>query len=631
MKQTFFYIALSFVSMPLTFNAEAQALSDNSTFSIEFPSGCAPFDVNITSLISLDPGVSRQYTYEDEEVPTLDEFHTYTQPGTYRIAQILGQDANKFDTLEITVFEAIAPVFSINQCSGNQAIVTVEDTNYDFYRVYFTANDSVQVGSGESTSAFAFGNPGTQQIRVKGFYNGAEENCGESVRTFTAVNALTPGTISRLLVTNLDSSEGAIQLTSAIDSNVEYDLQVAENSNSDFVFLQDLNSGGSLTISGLDTEGTYYCFRLSAFDACTNENVYSNIVCSTSLLIDPQNGFQQLNWGTGVFDDATLEIVKDGQLFANIEDLSQRSLADSLIQCGVENCYSITVRRPTSVSISQQVCSEGQASVIPPPISDISATIDGNNVSLSWAIEVTNPDVFRIRRSRGNQQLEEIATTSETSYNDENPGVDLASFTYDIFYEDACGNRSSMSNLAQTIFLRTSSSTGNAHQLVWNEYEGWFADVGNYFLQKLDATGNLVSEEKALNGLSAQVTLTNLDQEPVLYRVRAESLDEVPKSVFSNVLTFQFTPELFLPLAFSPNGDGLNDILEIKGTFVASFDFKIFNRWGEIIFFSDDRNKGWDGFLDQRKAPSGTYIYKLNYVDEQGRRFEKEGTVILVR
>ena len=87
---------------------------------------------------------------------------------------------------------------------------------------------------------------------------------------------------------------------------------------------------------------------------------------------------------------------------------------------------------------------------------------------------------------------------------------------------------------------------------------------------------------------------------------------------------------VFIPNAFSPNGDGLNDLFQpnIKG--IVSSDFKVFNRWGELVFQSTD-NTGWDGTYRGQQAPEGVYMYMVSVVNLFGERQFFKGTVALVR
>jgi gliding motility-associated-like protein len=68
---------------------------------------------------------------------------------------------------------------------------------------------------------------------------------------------------------------------------------------------------------------------------------------------------------------------------------------------------------------------------------------------------------------------------------------------------------------------------------------------------------------------------------------------------------------IYIPSAFTPNGDGLNDTFGVKGEGIRDFHIMIFNRWGEVLFESTNPNKQWDGKFAGAKVEQGTYVYKL--------------------
>lgn len=92
-------------------------------------------------------------------------------------------------------------------------------------------------------------------------------------------------------------------------------------------------------------------------------------------------------------------------------------------------------------------------------------------------------------------------------------------------------------------------------------------------------------------------------------------------------------PRIFLPKAFSPNGDGENDELEIFGKYFTDFEITIFNRWGEIIFISTDKNKRWDGMYRGEPMEIGTYPWMISYqsVFDGGKENKMKGSITLIR
>lgn len=88
-----------------------------------------------------------------------------------------------------------------------------------------------------------------------------------------------------------------------------------------------------------------------------------------------------------------------------------------------------------------------------------------------------------------------------------------------------------------------------------------------------------------------------------------------------------------VPNAFSPNGDGLNDRYCLRGwdECLKSFNVKIFDRWGELLFESDDANFCWDGSFKGDILPSGTYVYVIAAEFDQVPGFRQSGNISLIR
>lgn len=91
-------------------------------------------------------------------------------------------------------------------------------------------------------------------------------------------------------------------------------------------------------------------------------------------------------------------------------------------------------------------------------------------------------------------------------------------------------------------------------------------------------------------------------------------------------------PEMYIPNAFSPNGDGLNDYFRFIPVGITTYKFfRIFNRWGTEIYSSTDFRTGWDGTFKGSPAPVDTYIWILQGTDFNGKEIMKKGTVTLIR
>jgi gliding motility-associated-like protein len=91
--------------------------------------------------------------------------------------------------------------------------------------------------------------------------------------------------------------------------------------------------------------------------------------------------------------------------------------------------------------------------------------------------------------------------------------------------------------------------------------------------------------------------------------------------------------EPFIPTIFSPNGKGpvANELLCLFSNCVDQLKFTVFNRWGELVFETEDITKCWDGFYKGEEATSGIYAYNLYILQLDGTVVNKKGTITLVK
>ena len=87
---------------------------------------------------------------------------------------------------------------------------------------------------------------------------------------------------------------------------------------------------------------------------------------------------------------------------------------------------------------------------------------------------------------------------------------------------------------------------------------------------------------------------------------------------------------VFVPNAFTPNSDGLNDTFKVICNSVIAFDLKVFNRWGERIFQSDDINKGWDGTFMGQRVEEGVYYWQLSLQGGNLRWYYMNGSITVL-
>ena len=96
-------------------------------------------------------------------------------------------------------------------------------------------------------------------------------------------------------------------------------------------------------------------------------------------------------------------------------------------------------------------------------------------------------------------------------------------------------------------------------------------------------------------------------------------------------LYIKFVDLIGVPNAFSPNGDGINDVVFVEGKGIISMEFRIFNRWGQQVYYTTDRTKGWDGTYRGEAQPMEVYTYMLNATLINKDDIKLKGNITLLR
>lgn len=141
--------------------------------------------------------------------------------------------------------------------------------------------------------------------------------------------------------------------------------------------------------------------------------------------------------------------------------------------------------------------------------------------------------------------------------------------------------------------------------------------------------GNVKWEDRnfILNPSSSGAILNNPDN-----NMTKQNISNFMYDVFAlSIKVEEVISEVYIPNVFSPNGDGFNDVFLVRGGSFKSFNFKIFNRWGEQIFSSTDRTIAWDGTFKGKEVSSGVYVYQLIYTNSQGVNKRTSGNITLIQ
>ncbi len=109
-----------------------------------------------------------------------------------------------------------------------------------------------------------------------------------------------------------------------------------------------------------------------------------------------------------------------------------------------------------------------------------------------------------------------------------------------------------------------------------------------------------------------------------------ENQDGCIDTSFIDIIVIPET-NIYIPNAFTPDGDGINDWFNVEVSNVAKYEFRIHNRWGQEVFYSDSPDVHWDGNVNGTQAPTGVYVYSLRLKDQQGEWHYRTGSLTLLR
>jgi gliding motility-associated-like protein len=126
-------------------------------------------------------------------------------------------------------------------------------------------------------------------------------------------------------------------------------------------------------------------------------------------------------------------------------------------------------------------------------------------------------------------------------------------------------------------------------------------------------------------------TLPN-GQESITYQVVASTSEGCNNSDDITIRIFKTGPSIFIPNAFTPNNDGLNDVIRPILAGIQRLDyFRIYNRYGQLVFETSTPNRGWDGRINGLLQASSAFVYQCQAVTIDGTVLTQKGTFTLVR
>lgn len=266
--------------------------------------------------------------------------------------------------------------------------------------------------------------------------------------------------------------------------------------------------------------------------------------------------------------------------------------------------------------------------VNPPPRMD-----DG--MDIFWKLNNApryNNSIFIEKRVAGSGSPFTLAGTvngTEVTFNDFNAMNDSNAWEYRLRGYDLCGQEL-FTSIHTNILLKGNKTGGYEVSMNFTPYLGWGSTGIQYDLfRQLKNAGEYELYQAGITDFTASFA-NGLDHYTQCYRIRGtkNGSDTV---TWSNEICFNFEPVIYIPDAFSPNGDEYNDVFGVKGGALKTVEMYIFNRWGEKLFTGNGINDTWDGKYKGKDQPQDVYMYYCYYTGYDGRKYSTKGTITLLR
>lgn len=407
--------------------------------------------------------------------------------------------------------------------------------------------------------------------------------------------------------------------------------------------------------NNLNTLSNVYCFKVGNMNACELEQPLDSLIthCTIDIKGKAIENAALVNWNsyTGWKVDK-YEIYRDEfkneKGFIKIGEVNGDILnyTDTNIFCKMTFIYKVKAKEliGNSESSWSDTCHVRPIWTLLPSLAENwRATVENNQFTrLEWLkSNVTITPIKSYEITRNNQFINlfnlESGVDNQLFFEDFKTKVNDVSYQYFVQAKDTCDMVSPKSNVAKTILLKTTFDVVSHRPLLsWTAYKEWKEGIEHYTVERQNAEGifEQIGQTKDTLFLDQRVPLTCMPE--YTYRVTAfrnQPVDSRRWNVqsISNHATVKPTSTLFIPNAFTPDNNGINEVFAPKGTFISNYKLMIYNRWGEKLFETTDCLAGWDGKYLGSDCMQGVYMYIIYALGADDRAYFLKGDFTLLK
>ncbi len=274
-------------------------------------------------------------------------------------------------------------------------------------------------------------------------------------------------------------------------------------------------------------------------------------------------------------------------------------------------------------------------------LSYVSVSDDNKSIRLAWpkTLEKDFAKYYLYKSTLKNSiynLIKVFENPGDTSYKDSLVSVNDSAYCYYVIMRDTCDNYSPYGQTSCSILLKGYSKDFN-NTTYWNPYQTWDEGVKEYQIWRRDPATNFV-EINAVDSLQKRYDDDKLSKEEgkFYYYINAIQNTSIKNNIAtynsrSNNIELLLAPIVYAPSAFTLNADNVNDTFKWSAVYTKEMNVKIYNRWGQLVYETNDKKAYWDGLVDGQPAPVDVYHYLIYYTGYEGTSQTIFGNLTLLR
>lgn len=402
-----------------------------------------------------------------------------------------------------------------------------------------------------------------------------------------------------------------------------------------------------------------YAYRISTLDSCYNTSpmsVYQSNFQLTNMSYDACETSYTLSWTT--YENMTdgvskyqIWCSKNGKDFLFLDEVSGTENTYKSYGLQVDTSYTYVIKAVNAQGSSQAYSTTYHFVFKQETLNNIIylryVTVKEDK-TIEIAVYVNAEEAYQsikfYRAEEGSNQYiligkSENNGTNNYIFNDKNVLSDEVIYEYKAVLVNSCSMNIAESNISKNIKLQSLHDEVAQIKLFWTKYESFNAGVETYQICRKLENSMIYQEVTSEDNFYYEENIYDVAYSGRVFAYCIEAVEN-PNNEYgfcdrsrSNVVYMEESSVIYLPNAFVPGSSMGNGVFKPSNLFVTTTQYimRIYNRYGKLVFTSNDPNIGWDGYHNGKKAPIDIYVYIIEYMDKNEKQKFHKGTVTLVQ